>query len=172
MFQEIPQQQPSVNQPAPQPAPSQTPPPPVKPALIPVQTTQEERIWSVIGYVAFLGILTLAMMPKSAFCKRHAAHGLTIFILWFVLLIAVLFLLWPLPSVLVGMVESLLFLGAGALVVLGIIRSIQSFEMNVPILTPIAMKLPVDAIIGTVTGKTPEKTEEPKAPEPPQTPQQ
>ncbi|MBN1494243.1 hypothetical protein JW911_00725 [Candidatus Peregrinibacteria bacterium] len=164
------QQTPSAGQPAetptaqPQTSPTPTPPPaPTTPPPPPVHTTQEERVWSAIGYIAFLGLLTLAMMPKSEFCKKHAAHGLTIFSVWFVALIAALILLWPFPAVFVSMVEGLLFLGLAALSVLGIIKSVQSYDMNIPVLTPIALKFPVNAIIGTITGKTPE-TKEPSQP--------
>jgi len=180
MFQDTPQQpvqpaQPATAGQAPQnPQPAATPPPPPPP---PVPTTQEERIWAAIGYIGFLGVLTLAMMPKSAFCKKHAAHGLTIFVAWFILLFGVLILLWPFPAVIVSMVEGMLFLGVAALAVLGVLKSIQSYDMNIPVLTPIALKFPVDMIIGTVTGKTPEKTDttqNPPSPPPPpaQTPQQ
>jgi len=173
MFQDTQQQEPlqqtPVNQTVPeQPAPGQqqqpaTPPtPPAVPPPPPVQTTQEERIWAAISYIAFLGLLTLAMVPKSTFCKRHAAHGLTIFIAWFVLIFAVLILLWPFPPLLVSLVSGLLFIGTFALSLLGIIKSLQSYELNIPLLTPLALKFPVDLIIGTLTGKPAEKTQFPQ----------
>jgi uncharacterized membrane protein len=183
MFQDTPQQpqqpiqtvQPAQEQPVAGQAPQNPPQAPATPPPPPVPTTQEERIWAAIGYIGFLGVLTLAMMPKSAFCKKHAAHGLTIFVVWFVLLFAVLILLWPFPAFLVSLVEGLLFMGVAALCVLGVVKSIQSYDLVIPVLTPIALKFPVDIIIGTVTGKTPDKTEPPAAgtpPPPPQTPQQ
>lgn len=157
--QPVQQAQTAPQQPAPQQMPTAqpaTPPPP------PVPTTQEERIWAAISYIGFLGLLTLAMMPKSTFCKRHAAHGLTVFVAWFVLLIAVLILLWPFPAVLVSLVEGLLFLAVAAVTVLGIIKSVQSYELNIPVLTSIALKFPVDLIIGTITGKPADKTQPPQ----------
>jgi uncharacterized membrane protein len=183
MFQDIQQPQsqqpvqttpPEVQQPAPQAVPA-TPPPP------PIPTTQEERIWGAIAYVGFLGLLTLAMKPKSDFCKKHAAQGLFNFSAWFVLLIAVLILLWPFPAILVSMVESLLFFATLAVSILGIVKSLQSYELNIPVFSAIALKFPVDLIIGTLTGKAPEKPVSPQdqppanttpPPPPAQTPQQ
>jgi uncharacterized membrane protein len=168
-------EQPTVQNPQPQPsaAPAPTPPPApaAQPQIPPVKTTQEERIWSAIGYIAFLGLLTLAMMPKSEFCKRHAAHGLTIFCAWFISMFVVLIVFWPFPAVIVSMIEGFLFLGSAALIILGILKSVQSYDMNIPVLTPIALKFPVNAIIGTIIGKVPEKTDTPQEPQNPQNPQ-
>jgi uncharacterized membrane protein len=117
-----------------------------------IQTTQEERIWSAIGYIAFLGVVTLAMMPKSKFCRKHAAQGLTIFVLWFIGLIVM-----AMPSI-IGAIGGLILLATGVLAVIGIIKSLQSYEFNLPVLSDIASKVPVDSIIGSVTGKTPPST--------------
>jgi len=167
--QQTQQPQPQPQQPAeqtPQQQPAQAPAV-VQPQVPPVKTTQEERIWAAIGYIAFLGLLTLAMMPKSEFCKKHAAHGLTIFCIWFIALFVVLILFWPFPAVIVSLLEGLLFLGSAGLGILGILKSIQSYEMNIPVLTPIAMKFPVNAIIGTITGKVTENPQEPQNPQKP-----
>lgn len=130
----------------PQQQPQQKPTPVKKPE----KTTQEERMWSAIGYVAFLGVVTLAIKPKSEFCKHHAAQGLTIFAVWFVSLI-----LFAMPSI-IGVLGGLLLLGATVLAVLGIIKAIQSYTFELPVLSAVAKKIPTDSIIGSVTGKTPE----------------
>ncbi len=125
---------------------------PVKPQEQPIKTTQEERMWAAIGYVAFLGVVTLAMKPNSVFCRKHASQGLVLFIAWFVGLI-----LLALPSI-ISLIGLLLLLAITVLSIYGIVRSIQSYEMNIPGLSAIAGKVPVDAIIGGVTGKTVQPT--------------
>ena len=142
-----------------QPEPPKQPEKPAKPAALPVKTTQEEKMWAAIGYVAFLGVVTLAMQPKSEFCRRHASQGLVIFAVWFVALI-----LMAGPSV-VGIIGLLLLLAATVVGLLGIVKSLQSFQFNLPVLSDIAKKVPVDSIIGSMTGKT---TEAPTPQEPAQ----
>ncbi|MBD3156897.1 hypothetical protein GF369_03645 [Candidatus Peregrinibacteria bacterium] len=140
---------------------------PSTPAQKPEKTTQEERMWAAIGYIAFLGIVTLAIKPKSEFCKRHAAQGLIIFAVWFVSLI-----LFAMPSI-IGVIGGLLLLGATVLAVLGIIKSIQSYTLELPVLSAVAKKVPTDSIIGSVTGKKPEaKPAQPKDAQQKQQPQQ
>lgn len=142
---------------------------PAKPAAPPEKTTQEERMWAAIGYIAFLGVVTLAIKPKSEFCKHHAAQGLTIFAVWFVSLI-----LLAMPSF-IGAIGGLLLLGATGIAVFGIVKAIQSYKMELPVLSSIAKKIPTDSIIGSVTGKTPEAkkpAEGEKKPAESQTPQE
>jgi uncharacterized membrane protein len=135
------------------PAAPQAPPPP--PPVHPVKTTQEERMWAAIGYVAFLGIVTLAMVPKSDFCKKHAAQGLFNFVIWFIGLI-----LFAAPSF-VSAIGGIILLGTTIIAIVGILKSIQSVELKLPVFSDIAAKIPTDSIMGSVTGKTPEKTEKP-----------
>lgn len=168
MFQDNQPEQ-SVQEQAPAETPAQPEPPkqpekPVKPAAVPVKTMQEEKMWAAIGYVAFLGVVTLAMQPKSDFCKKHASQGLVIFAVWFTALI-----LMAGPSV-VSIVGLVLLLAMTGLAVLGIMKSVQSYEFNVPILSDIAKKVPINSIIGSMTGKTvetPEATSEQPAQEKP-----
>ncbi|MCD6109301.1 hypothetical protein J7J83_00890 [bacterium] len=129
-----------------------TPQKPATPVVSPEKTTQEERMWAAIGYIAFLGVVSLAIKPKSAFCKHHATRGLVIFAFWFVSLI-----LLAMPSF-IGVVGGLLLLGLTGLSIFGIIKSIQSYKLDLPVLSSLADKVPVSAIIGSVTGKTPEVT--------------
>ncbi len=144
--------------------PQQKPP---APAQKPEKTSQEERMWAAIGYIAFLGIVTLAINPKSEFCKHHAAQGLTIFAVWFVSLI-----LFAMPSI-IGIIGGLLLLGATVLAVFGVIKSIQSYKLELPVLSAVAKKIPTDSIIGSVTGKKPEaKPAQPKDAQQNQQPQQ
>lgn len=158
MQQVTPEQAPTPEQPTPEQAPasqpeqakSPAPQQPSKPATIPEKTTQDERMWAAIGYVAFLGIVSLAMKPKSEFCKHHAAQGLTIFILWFVSLI-----LLAMPSF-IGAIGGILLLGATGLAVFGIVKAIGSYKLEIPVLSSIAEKIPTNSIIGSITGKTPE----------------
>ena len=124
----------------------------------PEKTTQEERMWAAIGYIAFLGVVALAMKPKSEFCKHHATQGLTIFALWFVSLI-----LLAMPSF-IGAIGGLLLLGSTGLAVFGIIKAIQSYKLDLPVISSIAKKIPTDSIIGSVTGKTPVQTEQSQEP--------
>lgn len=140
---------------------------PSAPAQKPEKTSQEERMWAAIGYIAFLGIVTLAIKPKSEFCKHHAAQGLTIFAVWFVSLI-----LFAMPSI-IGIIGGLLLLGATVLAVFGVIKSIQSYKLELPVLSAFAKKIPTDSIIGSVTGKKPEaKPAQPKGAQQNQQPQQ
>ena len=139
--------QPQAQQTMPQAAPKSA-----SPTTVPEKTTQEERMWAAISYIAFLGIVALAIKPKSAFCKHHAAQGLTIFVLWFISLI-----LLAMPSF-IGAIGGILLLGTTGLAIFGIIKAIQSYKLEVPILSSIAEKIPTDSIIGSVTGKTPETT--------------
>lgn len=148
------------NQPAPEapapapaqaPAPEQQPQQPVKPsapAAIPVKTTQEERMWAAIGYIAFLGVVTLAMMPKSEFCKKHAQQGLLLFVFWFIGLIVL-----AMPISLLSGIGGLMLLGITVIAILGIVKSISSFELKLPILSDLAKMIPAEAIVGSLTGK-------------------
>lgn len=150
------QQQVPVQQAAPvsTPTPEQTQPQAPKPApvMVPEKTTQEERMWAAISYIAFLGVVSLAIKPRSEFCKHHAANGLTIFVLWFISLI-----LLAMPSF-IGGIGGLLLLGATALAIFGIMKAIQSFKLELPVLSAIARKIPTDSIIGSVTGKVQDTT--------------
>lgn len=146
--QPVKSQQPSVpEQPQQQ---SQDPQKPAAPVVVPEKTTQEERMWAAIGYIAFLGVVTLAIKPKSEFCKHHAAQGLTIFVIWFISLI-----LFAMPSF-IGVIGGILLFGATGLAIFGISKAIQSYKLELPVLSSIAKKIPTDSIIGSVTGKTPE----------------
>ncbi|MBA4336787.1 hypothetical protein C0416_03370 [bacterium] len=109
-------------------------------------------MWAIIAYIAFLGIITLAIKPKSDFCKHHAANGLAIFILWFVSLIVL-----AMPSF-IGAIGGLMLLALTAVDVLGILKAIQSYKLELPILSTVAKLIPTDSIIGSVTGKIPETT--------------
>jgi uncharacterized membrane protein len=152
---------------------------PPKPAEAPIKTTQDERMWAAIGYVAFLGVVTLAMKPKSEFCKHHASQGLVLFFLWFIGLI-----LLAIGSFF-SAIGGILMLGITVLSVLGIIKAISSYELKVPVLSGIANKVPVNAIVGSMTGKKPIEQPgqpvqqdqaqstpvQPQTPEQPETPQ-
>jgi len=122
----------------------------VVPVAVPEQTTQEERMWAVIAYIAFLGIITLAVKPKSDFCKHHAANGLAIFMLWFVSLI-----LLAMPSF-IGAIGGLMLLSLTVVAVLGILKAIQSYKLELPVLSTVVKMIPTDSIIGSVTGKIPD----------------
>lgn len=192
MFEDNPQVQSAPEQPQPAPTPeqpqaaeqpqqpAQTPQPaaPQKPAVPPVKTTQEERMWAAIGYIAFLGVVTLAMMPKSEFCKKHASQGIVLFVLWFIGLI-----LLALPITLVSSLAGIALLGITVLSVIGIVKSISSYEFNLPVLSDLAKLVPTGTIVGGLTGKTPEPTQtpgkepqqtpvQPEQPQPPATPAQ
>ncbi len=134
---------------------------PSPPASLPIKTTQDERIWAAIGYVAFLGVVAMAMKPKSEFCKKHASQGLVIFAIWFIGLIVLAF-----PSF-IGAIGGVILLAASILAIIGIIKAIQSFEFKVPVLSDIAAKIPTSAIVGSVTGKS---TEVPTAEKPAEQP--
>lgn len=175
MFEDNQQQPQQSQQPETPVAPQSTPQPPAKPtqpAELPVKTTQEERIWAAIGYVAFLGVVAMAMKPQSEFCKKHASQGLVIFAIWFIGLIVLAF-----PSF-IGAIGGLILLAATILAVLGIVKAIQSYQFNIPVLSDIASKIPVSAIVGSVTGKTvetppqvPQQQEQPEQPAQPEVPQ-
>lgn len=144
--------------PAEQPAQSEQPGKPIqpaKPAEAPIKTTQDERMWAAIGYIAFLGVVTLAMKPKSEFCKHHASQGLLLFLFWFIGLI-----LLAIGSFL-SVIGGILMLGITVLSVLGIIRAISSYELKVPVLTGLAKNVPVNAIVGSMTGKKPVEPQQP-----------
>jgi len=140
---------------------------PQKPAPKPLQVPQDEKMWAAIGYIAFLGVVTLAMKPKSKFCRHHASQGLVLFVLWFIGLI-----LLAIGSIF-SAVGGILMLGITILAVIGIIKAISSYEFNVPVLTGIAKNVPVDAIVGSMTGKKPTPTQQgqPQQPEAKQAPQ-
>ncbi len=147
-------EQPTAPQQTQQEAPQAPPVPeqkPAKPAALPEKTTQDERMWAAIGYIAFLGVVSLAINPKSEFCKHHAAQGLTIFALWFVSLILLAF-----PITIVSGIGLILWLGFSGLAIFGVVKAIQSYKLELPVLSAIAKKIPTDSIIGSVTGKAPE----------------
>jgi uncharacterized membrane protein len=161
--QATPPEVPAVEQPA-APAPTTQP---LIPATPPVKTNQEERMWGAISYIAFLGIVTLAMNPKSAFCKKHAAQGLLLFIVWFIGLI-----MMAVPSNLIILIGIIIFFGAMGLGGFGMYKAFTSYELNIPVLSDLAKKVPVDSIIGTVTGKVVEAPQAPQAPVAPTQPEQ
>lgn len=111
-------------------------------------------MWAAIGYVAFLGIVTFAMKPRNEFCKKHAAQGLVIFAVWFLGLFLLAF-----PSF-IAAIGGLVMLGGTVLAIIGIVMAIRSYEFNLPVLTDIAKKIPAEKIIGSVTGKPEQKTEQ------------
>lgn len=158
-----PSEAPVVEQPA-APASNTQPMIPVTP---PVKTNQEERMWGAISYIAFLGIVTLAMNPKSTFCKKHAAQGLLLFVVWFIGLI-----LMAVPSNLIILIGIIVFFGAMGLGGFGMYKAFTSYELNIPVLSDLAKKVPVDSIIGTVTGKVVEPTKAPQVPTTPTQPEQ
>lgn len=142
-------QQPQVQE-QPQSAQPEVTAAPQPPAEKPVKTTQEERMWSAIGYVAFLGVVTLAMQPKSEFCKKHASQGIVLFVIWFIGLIIL-----ALPIALVSGLGGILILGITVLAIIGIVKSLSSYEFKLPVLTDLAKMVPTGAIVGGLTGKTP-----------------
>jgi len=180
MFDDNPQQ-PSAEQPQQAPAPEpavapeqsqqpaqpEQPAKPQAPAEPPVKTTQEERMWAAIGYVAFLGVVTLAMVPKSEFCKKHAAQGIVNFVIWFIGLI-----LLAIPVSIVSGIGGLVILAATIIAIIGIVKSISSHEFKLPLLSDLAKMVPTGAIVGSLTGKTPPpaKPGTPAEQQPPQQP--
>lgn len=137
-----------------------------KPAPKPLHVSQDEKMWAAIGYIAFLGVVTLAMKPKSKFCRHHASQGLVLFGLWFIGLI-----LLAIGSIF-SAIGAILMLGISILAVIGIVKAISSYEFNVPVLTGIAKKIPVDAIVGSMTGKKPAPVQQPPAAPVQETPQE
>lgn len=165
MFDDTQQPQPTPEQPvqpeapsatseAPAAPPQPTPPAvPTTPAVHPVKTTQEERMWSAIGYIAFLGVVTLAMMPKSDFCKKHAQQGILLFIFWFIGLIVL-----ALPITILSGIGGLVLLAITIVAILGIVKSISSYELNLPVISGLAKMIPAETIVGSLTGKKPVPT--------------
>jgi len=156
------QQEPA--QPAAPEAPKQ-PAQPAKPAEKPIQTTQDEKMWAAIGYIAFLGLVTMAMKPKSEFCRQHASQGLVLFAVWFVGLI-----LLAIGSVF-SIVGGILMIAVTVLAILGILKAFSSYELKVPVLSDIAKKVPVNSIIGSMTGKKATPVDPAKPTEPAATPE-
>ncbi len=159
-----------------QPQQPQPPVAPKAPAAIPLKTTQEERMWSAIGYIAFLGVVTLAMMPKSEFCKKHAQQGILLFVFWFIGLILLAF-----PISILSGIGGLIIVASTVIAILGIVKSISSYELKLPVLSDLAKMVPAEAIVGSLTGKAtkgteptptpvPTPTEEPKKEEEPPAP--
>ncbi|MBU1446248.1 hypothetical protein KKD70_03225 [Patescibacteria group bacterium] len=139
---------------------------PVIPVIPPVKTTQDERVWGAISYIAFLGIITLAMNPTSKFCKNHAAQGLLLFIFWFIGLIVM-----AVPFFLTMFFGGILFFGVMGLGVFGMYKAFTSYELNIPIFSDLAKKMPVDSITESITGKTIVDTEVPQVPVAPAAPE-
>lgn len=132
-----------------QPQQPQPPVAPKAPAAIPLKTTQEERMWSAIGYIAFLGVVTLAMMPKSEFCKKHAQQGILLFVFWFIGLILLAF-----PVAILSGVGFLIIVVITIVAIFGIVKSVSSYELKLPVLSDLAKMVPAEAIVGSLTGKT------------------
>lgn len=159
MQSEAPAPAPEAVQPPAAPEPPTQPKPPAQPkapAALPVKSTQEERMWAAIGYIAFLGVVTLAMMPKSEFCKKHAQQGILLFIIWFIGLIVL-----ALPITILSGLGFLIIVVVTIIAVLGIVKSISSYELKLPVLSDLAKMIPVGAIVGSLTGKKPEPTTTP-----------
>ena len=141
-------------------APEQQAAPAPKKAPVIIKTTQDERMWAAIGYLFILGVISMAIKPKSDFCKKHATQGLVIFVGWFISLI----LMAIVPAL------SIIFIGFMALAALGIFKAIQSQEMNLPVIKQLAEKIPTGLIFGKMTGKDMPKTEPSKPAEAPAAP--
>jgi uncharacterized membrane protein len=162
---EQPQEQPQAPEQSQQTAQPEKPAAPKPPAEPPVKTTQEERMWAAIGYIAFLGVVTLAMKPKSEFCKKHASQGIVLFVIWFIGLIVL-----ALPIALLSGLGFIVIVGISVLAIIGIVKSISSHEFKLPVLTDLAKMVPIGAIVGGLTGKTPPPTQTPQQGEQPAAP--
>ena len=85
---------------------------------------QQNKVYAIIAYIGILFVVGLVVAPQSRFARYHANQGLLLCLLHF-LVVALVKVLEFLPFVgrYAGKTGSVLALGCGVLMVLGIIHA-------------------------------------------------
>ncbi len=129
---------PPANTPAPATAPKAVPVATGSaPAVTPVTVENDEKIFAVIGYLAFLFVVPLLVKPKSKFCQHHAKQSMVMFLLFIIVLVV----LAAIP-----MVGSIFTLGIFALYILAIYRAYRGDMWNIPVISSISGKIDVSTL--------------------------
>lgn len=124
---------------APQPAPPQAEMKPAEPAKPVEPVTSDEKIFAVVGYLAFLFIVPLLVKPKSKFCQHHAKQSMIMFLLFIIVLVFLAAMPW---------LGSIFTLAIFALYIIAIYRAYRGDSWNIPIISSISGKMDVSALYG------------------------
>lgn len=123
---------------SPQAAATAEPPAPSEEQNLP-QAESDEKIFAVIGYLAFLFVVPLIAKPKSKFCQLHAKQSMVMFLIT----ILVLVVLAAIP-----LIGSLLTLALFALYILAIYRSYRGDYWKIPVVSAFSEKIDLAALYG------------------------
>ena len=99
--------------------------------------TQEEKLYSAIGYLGILCVVPLILKRKSAFAQHHGKQGLVILVAWIVLWVGNII---PILGQIVWMLGSLALF---VLILLGMINSLHGKMWVMPVLGKYAKKVEV-----------------------------
>lgn len=124
---------------APQSPPQATPPASPAPAQPPSAVMDDEKIFAVIGYLAFLFVVPLLVKPKSKFCQHHAKQSMIMFLLFIVILIVL---------AAVPLIGSIFTLGIFALYIIAIYRAYRGDLWNIPVISSLSGKIDVSSLYG------------------------
>ena len=105
----------------------------------------QERFFAVLGYFAFLFLVTFVAKPKSVFCQFHAKQSMVMFLTTFFVLV----ILAAVP-----MVGSLFTLALFALYVVAIYRSYAGELWRIPFISGVADKINLSFLYSGMTPGT------------------
>jgi uncharacterized membrane protein len=106
------------------------------------KVTQEEKLWSFIAYIPFLGaIIALVMKPHSEFIKLHGRQGLLLFLFFFFNIFIYLF---PFIGAFLGIV---IHMGLIVVIVFSMYQALIGNWWKIPILGDIAEMIPSDLFV-------------------------
>lgn len=129
-----------------------TPPPPV---IVP--TTNEERLLSTVGYIS-LGLLPVALKPKSEFCQFHGKQAAALFG-------SFIFLLFVFGWIISPTLGFLVFLGYFAMLVIVMFRTYKGEKWVIPVIGQLAQKIDLNKISLPLNHTPGTATDEAKKPE-------
>lgn len=99
----------------------------------------DERIFAIIGYFAFLFIVPLLVKPRSKFCQHHAKQSMIMFLVFIIILVIL---------ALIPLFGSIFTLAIFALYILSIYRAYRGDYWRIPVIAPIAEKIDVSMLYG------------------------
>lgn len=120
-----------------QPASAASPVPAASLAPASPEVLADERIFAVIGYLAFLFVIPLVVKPKSKFCQHHAKQSMVMFLLFILVLVLLAAIPW---------LGSIFTLAMFALYILAIFRAYRGEFWNIPVISSLAGKIDVSTL--------------------------
>ena len=110
-----------------------------------VTVTSEEKLFGLISYLPFFGILTLILKPSSSFIKLHARQGILMsFLFVFMLVLLGLVASFGVIGILLVFIVTLAIFGLIALGVYSMYLALSGVWWKVPFLGDAAAYIPVE----------------------------